>query len=249
MEAVVWAYTLVSVFIVSAISLVGIFTFTVSDKFMGRLLRFLVSFSAGALFGGAFFHLIPEAAVDGFGLHIPIAIMLGLLVFLMLETFIHWRHCHVPTSSSHPHPFGIMNIIGDGFHNLLDGLVIGGAYIASIPLGMATTIAVLFHEVPQEMGDFGILLHAGFRKGRALLFNFLSALTAFLGAVISLVIGSKIGGFVDFLIPFTAGGFIYIAGSDLIPEIRKECEPSKSLLQFIALVMGLIVMFLFRFMD
>jgi zinc and cadmium transporter len=249
MEPVIWAYALVSVLIISSISLVGIVTLSLSDKVMRKLLQFLVSFAAGGLFGGAFFHLIPEAAEDGFGLHIPIAIMLGLLVFLMLESFIHWRHCHVPTSKSHPHPLGIMNIIGDGFHNLIDGLVIGGAYLASIPLGIATTIAVLFHEVPQEMGDFGILIHAGFSKAKALLFNFLSALAAFVGVVISIIIGTRIGGFVEFLIPFTAGGFIYIAGSDIIPEMRKECEPSKSLFQFIALVLGIVVMILLVFLE
>ncbi len=249
MAAEVWLYTMVSVLIVSVISLIGVLTLTFTDRILKRLLLFLVSFAAGALFGGALFHLIPEAAEEGFAMHIPIAVMLGLITFFMLEKFIHWRHCHIPTSKEHPHPLGMMNLVGDAFHNLLDGIVIAASYMAAIPLGVATTIAVVFHEVPQEIGDFGILLHAGYSKAKALFFNFLSALTAVLGAVLTILIGSKLGGFTEFLVPFTAGGFLYIAGSDLIPELQKECAPSKSLFQLIALVLGVVVMLALTFME
>lgn len=246
----VWLNSLISVFIVSLISLVGIFTLLVKEDKIKKILLFLVSFSAGALFGGAFIHLLPEAIEEfGFSLKISVYLILGILIFFILEKFIHWRHCHIPTSKEHPHPVAFMNIIGDGLHNLIDGLVIGGAYMAGFSVGFATTIAVILHEVPQEIGDFGVLLHAGLSKTKALFFNFLSALTAVVGVIISLLIGAKIGGYSLFLLPLTAGGFIYIAGSDLIPELHKEFNPSKSLIQFIFIVLGVLVMFLLTFLE
>jgi zinc and cadmium transporter len=230
-------------------SLIGVITLGMSEKLLRKIILFLVSFAAGSLFGGAFFHLIPEATETS-GIMITSAyVMLGLLIFFILEKFIHWRHCHVPTSKEHPHPVGMMSIIGDAFHNLIDGLVIGGAYLVSVPLGFSTTIAIILHEVPQEMGDFGILIHAGYKKSKALLYNFLSALTAVLGTIIALIIGSRTAGFSEFLIPFTAGGFIYIAGSDLIPELHKESVPSRSLMQFIAIILGIAVMLAFTLME
>jgi zinc and cadmium transporter len=238
----VWLYSLASVFVVSIISLIGIITLSLNERLLNRLLLFLVSFAAGGLFGGAFFHLIPEAAETGLTLVVSVYVVEGLLIFFMLEKFIHWRHCHVPTSKQHPHHLGIMNLVGDGLHNFIDGLIIGGSYLVSIPLGIATTIAIIIHEVPQEMGDFGILLHAGFSKAKALTFNFMFALIAVLGTIVAILVGSNISGFTEFLIPFTAGGFIYIAGSDLIPELHKECSGSKSILQFIAFVLGISIM-------
>ena len=249
MASEVWLYALISVAIVSIISLIGILTLSFSDRLLRKMLLFLVSFAAGSLFGGAFFHLIPEAFEGGCSVCVPVYVVLGILIFFILEKFIHWRHCHIPTSKHHTHPLGIMNLVGDGFHNFIDGLIIGGSYLVSIPLGFSTTIAIILHEVPQEIGDFGILLHAGFSKAKALLLNFASALTAVLGAVVAIMIGAKIGGFTEFLVPFTAGGFIYIAGSDLIPELQKECAPSKSFFQFIALVLGIGIMVTLTFVE
>lgn len=249
MSAEVWAYTLVSVVIISLISLVGVVTLSLSDSLLRKILLFLVSFAAGSLFGGAFFHLIPEAVEGSEALTASVYVMLGIIIFFMLEKFMHWRHCHVPTSKSHPHPVGMMNLVGDGLHNFIDGLIIAASYIASIPLGIATTLAVILHEVPQEIGDFGVLIHAGYEKTKALMFNFISALAAVLGALVALVIGAKTGGFASAIVPITAGGFIYIAGSDLIPELQKECAPSKSLLQLIALLLGIAVMILLTFLE
>jgi zinc and cadmium transporter len=135
-----------------------------------------------------------------------------------------------------------MNLIGDALHNLIDGLVIGGTYLVSIPLGIATTLAVLFHEIPQELGDFGVLLHGGFTKRKALIMNFLTALTAILGVIIALILGQISEGFMLFVLPFTAGGFIYIATADLIPELKKETGGRKSILQLIGIVLGIGVM-------
>ncbi len=246
----IWLYSLISVFIVSIISLIGIFTLLIKENQLKKILLFLVSFAAGALFGDAFIHLIPSV-VEEFGCKIvvPLGILAGILVFFILEKFICWRHCHIPTSKQHPHPVGFMNLIGDCFHNLIDGMIIGGSYLASIPVGIATSIAVVLHEIPQEMGDFGILMHAGFSRFKALMFNFISALLAVVGTVISLVIGTKIQNYTLFLIPFTAGGFIYIAGSDLIPELHKETKLSKSFIQLIALIFGIGVMLLLVVME
>ncbi len=243
-------YTLVSVIIISLVSLVGIFTFLFKKERMTDLLLFLVSFSSGSLLGGAFLHLLPETAAEfGFGMGTGLYAVSGIVLFFILEKFIHWRHCHIPTSHSHPHPFAYMNLVGDGLHNLIDGLVIGASYIVSIPLGVATSLAVLFHEIPQEMGDFGVLVHGGFKKKRALILNFLTALTAVIGAVIGIALGGSAENFIPFILPFTAGGFLYIAGSDLIPELHKECRAQRSLVQLIGIILGIAVMMALLFVG
>lgn len=238
-----WLYSITSVIIVSLISLIGVFTIAIKLDKLKRILFFFVSFSAGALFGGAFLHLLPEA-IEEFGLQrtIFLSLLSGIILFFIVEKFIHWRHCHIPTSKAHPHPFAVMNMVGDSVHNLIDGLVIGGSYLASIPLGITTTTAVILHEIPQEIGDFSVLVYGGFKRAKALLFNFLTALTAVLGVIISLVIGSMYENYLLFLLPFTAGGFIYIAGSDLIPELQKESAASKSFLQLAGVLLGIAVM-------
>jgi zinc and cadmium transporter len=239
----IWFNTIFSVLIVSLISLVGIITFALTEKKLKGILLLLVSFAAGSLFGGAFIHLIPEA-IEEIGLEtVPVFVLLGVILFLILEKFIHWRHCHIPTSSSHPHPLGMMNLVGDGLHNLLDGMVIAASYMVSFNVGIATTIAVVLHEIPQEIGDFGVLVHAGYSKVKALFFNFLSAAVAVLGAIIVLVIGSRAMGFTNALLPITAGGFIYIAGSDLIPELKKDCSLKSNFLQFFWFILGIALMF------
>ncbi|MCH8328819.1 MAG: ZIP family metal transporter [Nanoarchaeota archaeon] len=239
----VWVYTLVSVLIVSLISFVGVLTFSIRAEKLKKILIYMVSFSAGALFGGAFIHLLPEVIGEvGFSLNISVYIMLGIGFSFIIEKFVHWRHCHLPITKTHVHPFAMMNLVGDGVHNFIDGLIIGASYLVNIPVGIATTLAVILHEVPQEIGDFGVLLHGGFSKLKALFFNFITALTAVIGAIVALVMSSYVENITIFLIPFAAGTFIYIAGSDLIPEIHKEVEVKKSLLQFAAIVLGVLVM-------
>jgi zinc and cadmium transporter len=248
---VVWLYSLVSVILVSLISLVGVLTFSLKEENLKKIVLYLVSFSAGGLFGHAFIHMIPEAVEEtGFGLQVSLYILIGIIASFIVEKFLQWRHCHIPTSEEHPHSFAYMNLFGDAVHNFIDGLIIGGSYLASIPLGIATTLAVVFHEIPQEIGDFGVLIYGGFNKSRAIFFNFSTALTAILGAIVALSIGLLIQDFIPFLIPFAAGNFIYIAGSDLIPELRKE-EPMllKSALQLTAFVLGVLVLFSLVFLD
>ena len=169
----IWIYTLSAVIIVSLISLVGIFTVAIKLEFLKKILMYLVSLSAGVLLGGAFFHLIPEAAeAGGFTPAIAFSLLIGIVTFMLLERAICWRHCHVPTSPDHPHHFAYMNLVGDGLHNFIDGMIIAGAFLVSIPLGVTTTIAVIFHEVPQEIGDFGVLVYAGYGRLKALMMNY-----------------------------------------------------------------------------
>jgi len=245
----VWIYALASVFLVSLISFVGVFTLSIRKEKLERYLLLFVSFSAGALLGGAFIHLLPETFEEfGFGIEISFYVLLGIIVSFALEKLIHWRHCHIPTSPAHPHPFAYMNLFGDGIHNFIDGLIIGASYIVSIPMGIATTIAVILHEIPQEIGDMGVLLHGGFRRKKALMLNFVTALTAVIGTIIALSFGA-IEGFIMFLLPFAAGGFIYIAAADLIPEIHKDCEAGKSIAHLIAITLGIVVMFALLFLG
>jgi zinc and cadmium transporter len=142
-----------------------------------------------------------------------------------------------------------MNLVADGVHNLIDGMLIGASYLASLPLGFATTAAVVLHEIPQEIGDFGVLLHSGFSKRRALLFNFCSASLAIVGALIALLVGTRIEGFTQWMLPLTAGGFIYIAGSDLLPELHKELELLRSALQLAAMGTGVGLMLLLALLE
>jgi zinc and cadmium transporter len=245
-----WLYTIGSVFLVSIIAFVGVFALSLKEETLKRIVLYLVSFAAGALFGGAFIHLLPEAAEEfGFSARISIYLILGIVTFFIVEKFIHWRHCHIPTSKDHPHPFAYMNLIGDGVHNFIDGLIIAGSYLVSIPLGMATTIAVILHEIPQEIGDFSVLVHGGFSRKRALLLNFVTALTAVIGALVALILGGFFDNTASFLLPFAAGGFIYIAGSDLIPELQKECAPKKSAIQLLFFLLGIAVMLGLIFLE
>jgi zinc and cadmium transporter len=240
-----WVLTIVSVITISAISLLGILFLWMTDKKLKKAFMYLVSFAAGGLLGDVFLHLMPEMIETGFETVTALILIAGILVSFGVERFLQWRHCHIPTSGEHPHSFAYMNLFGDSVHNLIDGLIVAGSYLASIPLGIATTIAVIFHEIPQEMGDFSVLIYGGFTKKKALTFNFLTALTAVIGAVIALALGSYLEGVVPLLIPFAAGNFIYIAGSDLIPELRKDSpEPKKSAMQLVSLVLGVVPMVL-----
>ena len=231
--------------------MVGVLAFSLKEEDLKKMLLHLVSFSAGGLFGHAFIHMIPEAVGEnGFGLQVSLYILIGIITSFVVEKFLLWRHCHVPTSEEHPHTFAYMNLFGDAVHNFIDGLMIGGSYLASLSLGVATTLAVVFHEIPQEIGDFGVLMYGGFNKSRAIFFNFSTALTAVFGAIVALSLGFLIQDFIPFMIPFAAGNFIYIAGSDLIPELRKD-EPGfpKSILQLVSFVLGVIILLFLVFLE
>jgi zinc and cadmium transporter len=238
-------YIIVSVLIVSAISLIGLVTFLIKNRHLDKILLYLVSFSVGGLFGDVFIHLMPQVFKESNTVLVGTCILSGILFSFIMEKFIHWRHCHTPASKHHTHNFATMNLIGDAMHNFIDGLVIAGSYFISIPAGIATTIAVAFHEIPHEFGNFGVLVYGGFSKIKALLFNFLTALTSILGAVIGIIIGNS-GAATIFLVPFAAGNLIYIAGTDLIPELHKtSCDDfkiSESAGQLLCMVLGILIM-------
>src|SRR3989344_6078308 len=162
----IWIYAFVSVFVVSLISLVGALTISINEKKLKGWLIYLVSFAAGALFAGAFLHLLPELIEEhGFSVYISVMILGGIVLFFILEKVIHWHHHHVHFSDEKVHSFSLMIIIGDALHNFLDGLIIASAYLINVQVGIAATIAVILHEIPQEIGDFGVLLHGGFSRG------------------------------------------------------------------------------------
>lgn len=249
----VYFYSIAAVLVVSLISLVGVFTLGIAHKSLRRFLIFLISFSAGALLGDAFIHLLPEIVEEyGFSSQISLLVLLGIALFFVLEKFIHWEHCHGHVlEEGHIHSFAYMNLIGDGFHNFLDGVIIASSFLINVPAGIATTIAVALHEIPQEIGDFGVLLHGGFSKGKALLINFASALMAVVGAIVALLIGGYIGNIELFLVPIAAGGFIYIAASDLIPELHKHSNGKaiNSILQLVMFILGIVAMYLLLFLE
>jgi len=257
----VWLYTLVSVVIVSALSLVGVATLALRRGRLKQITLTLVSFAVGALLGDAFIHLLPQAFRDfGAGLAVSLYALAGMLLFFVLEKFLRWRHCHDAECDFHMgeaardgrgriHPVVVMNLVGDGVHNLIDGMIIGASYLVSVPLGLATTLAVVLHEIPQEFGDFGVLVQGGLSVRAALGFNFLSSLTAVAGAVISLAVGTRVHGFAALLVPLTAGGFLYIAGSDLIPELHHQAGIRRSLGQLAAIVAGIGVMVALTFLE
>jgi zinc and cadmium transporter len=238
--------TLISVFVVSLISFVGIVTLVLRKKQLDNVLIFLVSFSAGSMFGGAFLHLFPEAIEKG-GAGVMGFAIIGILIFFIMEKFLFWQHCHKP--GCHEHTFAYMNLVGDGVHNFIDGVVIAASYLASIQLGFASTVAIVLHEIPQEMGDFAVLIKGGFTTNKALLVNFITALTAVLGALVTFFVLPSLEGQLAPVLSFAAGGFIYIAGTDLVPELHKEIDTKKSIGVFISLILGVMIIWLLRFIE
>ncbi len=242
-------YAILSVLAVSLISFVGVLTLSLHSRFGKSILHFIVSFAAGALLGDVFIHLLPELAHEGkFTPTISWVILGTIIVFFLTEKFIHWHHHHDETEESKQqhHPVALLNLIGDGLHNIIDGLIIGGAYMVDVKLGLATTVAVILHEIPQEIGDFGVLIYAGFSQRRALFYNFLSALTAIIGVVIALTLKNT-QNIATTLVAIGVGSFLYISVADLIPEIHKT--RGKIWVPFTALVLGMAIMFALLFLE
>lgn len=228
--------------LVSLISLLGIFSLLINEKFLKRILVLLIGFAAGGLIGGAFLHLLPEALEGGSGRNIFSWTILGFVAFFILEKYFYWRHCHEGICDVHA--FTYLNLIGDGIHNFTDGLVIGVSFMVNIQFGIITTSAIIFHEIPQEIGDFGILVYGGFGKAKALFYNFLSALMALVGAVLGHYLTEGIENFSPLLLAFTAGGFVYISSCDLIPELHRQPNNARALVSMFAFLAGIIFMFL-----
>ena len=228
---------LASVTVVSLISFVGVIFIGLKESLLRRIVMVLVGFASGTLLGGAFFDLLPKAVNM---INPPITIFyfvtLGIIVFFCIEKFLYWRHCH--EEECQVHTFAYISLVGDGVHNFIDGMIIAATFVFSFELGFITTLAVISHEIPQEIGDFGVLIYGGLSKRKALTYNFISALTAILGAIVTYYVVYLRSNYA-FLFPFAAGGFIYIAATDLMPELHKKSHAGESIIQLLSILFGL----------
>ncbi len=247
------AYALMATIGVSIISLVGLFTLPLNEGALDEVLFYLISFASGTIMGAALFDLIPEA-VGLVELDAAIAfVAFGFVFFYFLERSIYWYHGHghargdwgkveisEPDERANAKGFVYLNLLGDAVHNLIDGMVIGAGFATSLPVGLASALAVAFHELPQEIGDFSILIYGGFRKAMALAMNFLTALAAILGTMIVFSI-SPSPQFIGSLVGFAGGGFIYISAAELLPELKAEGDRAKSILQYAIFALAMLL--------
>jgi zinc and cadmium transporter len=225
--------------LISLASLVGLFTLYLKKEQLKNFLLILVSLSAGTLLGGAFFHLIPEASSHIDILHVNTFVIIAFILFFLLEKFLHWHHHHAIDDK---HVFGNINLVADALHNILDGIIIAGAFSVSINAGIVTSLIVFLHEIPQELGDFGVLLHSGFSIKRAILANLLVSLTSLLGALFGYLFLNYVNTITPIIMSLASGGFIYLATSDLLPEIKKERYSLTSWYSFIVFLLGILFM-------
>ena len=240
---IIYLYAFISVLIISLVSLIGVFSLSLNGEVIKKYISIFISLAVGALLGDAFIHLIPEAFENSRSpILASLLIIIGILLFFIIEKFLHWHHHGEDKDEPNIHPVGKLIIFTDGFHNLIDGIVIGVSFLVSIPVGIATTLAVVLHEIPQEIGDFAVLIHSGYTKKMALWLNFLSALMAFIGLIIAFIFGNVAETFVLWVLPIAAGGFIYIAIADLIPELHKTQRFKYSAFQFLTIVIGILSM-------
>jgi len=242
--------TLVATFAVSLISLVGVFALTITEAKLHKILAVMIAYSAGAILGAALFDLLPEAVeLVERTLVFPI-VASGFVVFMFLERIIYWYHGHGhshefedPGKKKPIKEFAYLNIVGDLIHNFIDGMIIAAGFINSFNVGLATTIAVAFHELPQEIGDYGILVYAGMERRRALLYNFLAALSAVLGGFIGSSFFASVENLGGYMIAFSAGAFIFLAASELIPEMHDGESRLRSMIQLAILVLGMLTIY------
>lgn len=254
-ELPVLIYILFFTLVGSVFSLIGGVFLLLKEKKVLKYSHFLAAFAAGTLLGTVFFDLLPEAIEEGKhvvkkGLSGEVNIffwtLFGILSFFLLERFVHWFHHHQHDYEDEPvKPTVPLIILGDSVHNFIDGIAIGATFLVSIPLGIITSLAVAVHEIPQEIGDFGILLHKGMKRKKVLLVNFFSALTAIVGALISFWLGERIEASLPLLLAITAGFFIYIAASDLIPEIHHENRKGFAVIETSLIFLGVATIWVF----
>jgi zinc and cadmium transporter len=234
------AWILVAGLAMSALALVGMVTAALPSSVLDRILLPLVGLAAGSLLGGAFFHMLPEA-VDALGNRLALYVWLvaGFVTFFVLEQFLHWHHCHRATHDLHRR-LGYLILLADGLHNFIGGLSVGGAFVVDVRVGTVTWLVAAAHEVPQELGDFGVLVHSGWRRRSALAWNLASALTFLVGALVAYAMADSIE--VAYLLPFAAGNFIYIAAADLLPELASQTRARDKLETTAAFVAGLAIL-------
>jgi zinc and cadmium transporter len=245
-HTLVWI--IVSSVAMSAIAWVGLVAVALSEAQLKKLLLPLVAFAAGSLMGGALLHLLPEAvAANGPGLGTFLPVLAGFAVFFLMEQFLSWHHGHADDGHVKT-PVTYLILLADGLHNFIGGLAIGASFIVSTKVGVVTWMAAAAHEVPQELGDFGILIRGGWRRYQALAANFVSAATIVPGALLAYYVSADID--VTFLLSFAAGNFLYIAASDLIPEVKQDQRLVHALIHFCAFTGGIAVIVVTRvFLD
>jgi zinc and cadmium transporter len=223
--------------LMSTIALVGAVTIALGERTRERLILPLVAFSAGSLLGGAFLHMIPEAIErSDEDPSVYLWVLIGFTAFFALEQFLHWHHWH-EDALEHKSPLTHLMVIGDSLHNFLGGVAVAGAFIVEVPLGITTWIVAAAHEVPQELGKYGVLLHGGWSKGKALLVSVASSLTFLVGGTFAYAVSVQVD--VSFLVPFAAGNFLYIAASDLVPEVNKHHRIGINVLHFVSFAAGI----------
>lgn len=238
MNTLVWI--ILATMLNGLVAIVGAFTLLINKKTLDKIVFALVAFSAGALISGAFLHMINESIEKILPFYAFVLVIVGFSIFYLMERLLHWHHCH-KHGTCEVHSFTYLILFGDGIHNFIDGLVIAASFLINIQFGMITTLLIISHEIPQELGDFGALIFGGFSRKKALIFNYISQLTCVIGGIIGFFI-SPLVGFSDYILPFAAGGFIYIAASDLIPALHTEKDIKKSLLAFLVFILGVLLM-------
>jgi zinc and cadmium transporter len=240
---------------VALVSLIGVVTLFVEEKTINRLIPVFISLAIGVLLGDAFIHLLPEAIEQEkeysyvFG-----TCLAGILIFYMIEQLFHWHHCHENVelkekTGNQYESYVYMSLLGDGVHNFVDGILIAGSFLVDTKLGITTTIAIIIHEIPQEISDIAVLLKGGLNRRKAVLFNFLNALSCIAGAIFIIMFGKLYELNVALLLAFTAGGFIYIAMTDLIPILKRTGIEISFPKQFTSTVLGIFIMQIIIFIE
>lgn len=236
-------------FFSSFLSLFGGILLLLKEKWTIKVSSYFVNFAIGALLGVSFLDLLPEAFSKGATQTISIFIIAGMILFYLLEKSLIWHHHHRHYGEKEFHSFNYLVVLGDGIHNFFDGVAVATAFLVAFPLGIITSLAVFFHEVPQEIGNFSILLYGGWRRKKVLLYNVVVSLTAFIGAFVAYFAFSMIEKASSYVLAFVAGTFIYIASADLLPETKRELKLKKSLLQIAFLIFGVVVILITSIMT
>ncbi len=230
--------------LLSAISLISIFFLSLKKETLGKITHYLVALSAGAMMGAAFLHMLPESLEFLDEKLVFATTLAGFMAFFILEKVLHWHHCH--NVGQHKHTLGYMNLAGDGLHNFIDGLVVAAAFMVDTSVGIVVSLAVASHELPQEISDFGVLLHSGWERIKALKANAVISLTMVLGGILGYFLINQVESILPYLMAFAAGGFIYISASDLVPELKEESSLKKSALHILVFLAGIIMTMLFE---
>ncbi len=240
----------VSTFLISLLSLIGMFALSLHEDTLHRIIRLLVSFSAGTIFGASIFDLLPEAIEHVSESIVFVYVATGFIFFMIFERFIYWYHGHghdaeveasmeeAPTKG-----FAYLNLVGDFVHNFIDGMIIAASFFVNFQVGIASSIAVAFHELPQEMGDFGILVYAGFKPRLSLIYNYAAAFAVVIGAIFASLFLETVEPLSGLLISFSAGAFFYLSASELVPEMSKEKNNLKAVVQVFIFILGVILIY------